>query len=400
LNIRCIQCKGRNFCGRSFCPILSKINSQKKVNLDAKKDFFGAAPNVFIGRYGYPNINVGLLSAEQYNQHDSPLIWSEQGYDIDSIINLRTELINSRFRTNIRTFNDKLFEVSQEVSMASKPVDVEVNLKKKPYFNLNFNQDVIPHGPSVKLEKAKITENPKIPTKVDKVVSEIDLKANDALKILHKKNFDEHYLTKLLSVGNLGVKTERKLVPTRWAITAVDDHIGKELITKIKQHNNTGYLAFFGGYLGNYYLILSFPDVWGYELFETYVGGKNKENATFATDYENYGGRKTYADNTAGGYYAARLSVLEKLNQMKKQGSILCLRFITGEYWAPLGVWVCREATRKSMKAKPIEFASEELMMKYAKNFVRKKFGFNLDNITRKSKLLKEMKSQKKLTLF
>jgi hypothetical protein len=85
---------------------------------------------------------------------------------------------------------------------------------------------------------------------------------------------------------------------------------------------------------------------------------------------------------------------------MKKQGSILCLRFITGEYWAPLGVWVCREATRKSMKAKPIEFASEELMMKYAKNFVRKKFGFNLDNITRKSKLLKEMKSQKKLTLF
>jgi hypothetical protein len=392
MNIRCIKCKGRGFCGRPYCAIATKITSQKRINQSAKQDFFGAAPNVFIGRYGYPNINVGLLSTEEYNNHDNPLLWSKNNYQIQQVIDLRTSLINSTFRTNIKSFNDKMLEMSQEVSLAAKPVDVEVNLKKKPFFSLNFNQDTLPHGPRVKLKKAQITENPKIPTKVDKVVSDPHLKAADAISTLRNK-FDEHYLTKVLSVGNLGVKTERKLVPTRWSITAVDDIIGKQITDEVKRYPESDYLAFFGGYLGNYYLTLFFPQCWSYELFETIVG----EKVSFATDHEFYQGRKYYADNTAGGYYAARHAILEKLKSMKRQASVLTLRFITDEYWAPLGVWVVREATRNSMSSKPIEFGSKELMLKYAKNFVKKKFNLNLDILLKESKLLDNLNKQKRL---
>ncbi|MCH7783699.1 hypothetical protein IID62_11605, partial [candidate division KSB1 bacterium] len=45
----------------------------------------------------------------------------------------------------------------------------------------------------------------------------------------------------------------------------------------------------------------------------------------------------------------------KKLNEIKKQGSVLALRFITGDYTLPLGVWVTRESARKSMQSKPIE---------------------------------------------
>lgn len=392
MNIRCIKCKGRGFCGRPYCAIATKITSQKRINQTAKQDFFGAAPNVFIGRYGYPDINVGLLSTEEYDNHDAPLLWSKNNYQIQQVIDLRTSLINSTFRTNIKSFNDKMLEMSQEVSLAAKPVDVEVNLNKKPFFRLNFNQDTLPHGPRVKLKKASITENPKIPRKVDKVVSDPHLKAADAISALREK-FDEHYITKVLSVGNLGVKTERKLVPTRWSITAVDDIIGKQLTDEIKRYPESDYLAFFGGYLGNYYLTLFFPQCWSYELFETVVG----EKVSFATDHEPYQGRKYYAGNTAGGYYAARHAILEKLKHMKRQASVLALRFITEEYWAPLGVWVVREATRNSMRSKPIEFGSKELMLKYARNFVKKKFNFNLDVLLRESKLLDNLNKQRRL---
>ncbi|MCL4406837.1 hypothetical protein M1139_01955 [Candidatus Parvarchaeota archaeon] len=51
--------------------------------------------------------------------------------------------------------------------------------------------------------------------------------------------------------------------------------------------------------------------------------------------------------NTAGAYYAIRLAVLEKLREMKSQFSVLCIREITPEYFAPLGVWVVREGARK-----------------------------------------------------
>ncbi|MBU2561390.1 MAG: hypothetical protein KKD17_03765 [Nanoarchaeota archaeon] len=395
MNIQCIKCKGRGHCGRKFCAIASKITSQKKLNQSAKQDFFGEAPNVFIGRYGYPDINVGLLSTEEYNNHDAPLLWSANNYQIQQIIDLRTGLINSSFQTNIKTFNDRLLELSQEVSLAAKPVDVEINLDKKPFFHLNFSQDTMPHGPKVRLKKAQITENPKIPHKVDRAVSDPHLKAADAIAGL-RKDYDEHYLTKILSVGNLGIKTERKLVPTRWSITAVDDIIGKQMIDEVKKCPESDYLAFFGGYLGNYYLVLFFPGCWSYELFETIVG----ERSSFSTDHEFYEGRKDYADNTAGGYYAARHAVLEKLASMKRQSGVLALRFITGEYWAPLGVWVCREATRKSMSSKPIEFGSKELMLKYAKAFAKKRFNFDIDVLLRQSRLLDFMKRQKRLADF
>ncbi|MBW2964063.1 hypothetical protein KY363_01260 [Candidatus Woesearchaeota archaeon] len=395
MNIRCIKCKGRGHCGRKFCPIASKIGSQKRLNTAAKQDFFGAAPNVFIGRYGYPNINVGLLSTEDYNHHDAPLHWSANDYQIQQVIDLRTSLVNSTFHTNIKSFNDRMLGMSQEVSLSTKPVDVEINLEKKPFFRLSFNQDTMPHGPSVKLKKATIAENPKIPHKVDRIVSDYDLKAADAVGMLRNQH-DEHYLTKVLSVGNLGVRTERKLVPTRWSITAVDDIIGKQLTDEIKRYPESDFLAFFGGYLGNYYLVLFFPNCWSYELFETVVG----ERTSFSTDHEFYNGRKDYADNTAGGYYAARHAILERLSGMKRQAGVLALRFITNEYWAPLGVWVVREATRNSMKSKPIEFGSKELMLKYTEAFIRKKFNFDVSTLLRQSKLLDYMKRQKRIGDF
>ncbi len=401
-NLDCLRCKGR-FCGNGkYCPVLHKITSQHKVNLEAKQEYFGESPNVFVGRFGYPNINVGFLSVEQYDHHDEPLLWSRENYGIDRIIDLRTTLINSSFKspvTSVRAadgLGNRYLSMGQEIAMARKPVDIEVSLNKKPKFTLSFTQDVTPHGPRVKLVKAELTENPHIPTKVDKVVSDSDFKAGDALLTLSRKGFDEHYLTKLLSLGTLGVKTERKLVPTRWSITAVDDTLGKRMIAEIKQQESkTDYLAFFGSHLGNYYLVLFFPDVWSYELFETYVGGKMP--ARFGTDYEAYAGRKNYAEDTAGGYYAARLAVLEKLAGMKRQGSCLCLRFVTDEYWAPLGVWVVREATRKAMQAKPIEFASKELMLMYARQLVRKKFGYDLGEIFGVSKLLRGGREQRRL---
>jgi DNA repair protein NreA len=405
MNIRCIKCKGRDpsICGRTYCPIMAKISSQKKVNISAKQDFFGKSPNVFVGRHGYPDVNVGILGVEEYHEHDNPLLWSKENYDIARIIDLRSSLVNSNFKAQITGFKERFLNMSQEISMAKDPVDVEVNLSKKPVFDLSFAQDTMPHGPSIKLKTARITENPKIPQKVDKAVGDTDLKAGEALKQLHKSEFDEHYLTKLLSTGNLGVKTQRKLVPTRFAITAVDSNLGNDLVKKIKEYNQTGYLAFFGGYLGNYFLILLFPEVYSYELFETYapnVSWNISEETNYTTDYEPYDGRKSYAENCAGGFYACRFALLEKLSGMKRQASCLCLRFITGDYYAPLGVWVVREAVRKALANKPIEFSSKELMLTYVQSLAKKKFGYDVSGMLQKSIILNSIKTQKKLNSF
>ena len=407
MNITCLKCKGRGFCGRSICPHILKSEAMFKVsNKITAKDFEGLAPAPFVGRIGYPKLNVGILSPAQTNEdvweYDAPRYWANKEYQIPQIVDFRSALINSRFKVHAHDSN-KMLDIAQEVGMASAPVDVEVNLQDKPKFRLNPDSIVAPMGPNANLEKVKVTSNPKIHTKVDKVVSDFDLKSKDAMLYLYENEFDENFLSKILSVGTLGIKKNRKLVPTRWSITATDDTLGKNIINEIKDFKQTDYLAFFGGYLGNYYLILTFPNVWSYELFEMYAP-KASWNVTnevqYTTDYEDCFGRKNYADNTAGGYYAARLPILEKLKNIKRQGNILALRFITGEYSVPLGVWVVRESTRKTMNNKPLEFSSKELMIEYAKKLALKKFGVNLDKILDKSVLLNKLKTQVNLTDF
>ena len=124
------------------------------------------------------------------------------------------------------------------------------------------------------------------------------------------------------------------------------------------------------------------------------------DSIDYTTDYEPYEGRKSYAENCGGGYYAIRLPILEKLAELKKQATVLVLRFITGEYATHLGVWVPREAARKALSSKPIEFSSKELMLSYTKSLVRKKFGYDMEILLNKSIIIKNLKNQKKLSAF
>lgn len=394
-------------CGKGKCPICARSNALFRIrDTLEKEEFTSDAVAPFVGRFGYPNINVGILAPPEQNEdawlYDAPKYWSAENYEIPRIVDFRSSLLNSRYNINIKK-KIKLLELSQDIAMSSKPVDVEIQLQEKPRFRLNLDSYMAPTGPNAKLKKASITENPKIHTKVYKVFEDTDLKAGNAINYLYENNFDENFLSKLLSVGTLGLKPNRKLTPTRWSITATDHIIGKNLINEVKDFSETNsYYSFFGNYLGNYYLVLMFPEIWSYELFETYVPtnwnfGKQLRHST---DYESYDGRKDYASNTVGGYYTVRLAILEKLKEMKKQASVLALRFITDEYTMPLGVWVTRQAARKAAENKPIEFSSKELMLEYARRLAKKRFNYDADYLFNSSKLLRNIKQQTKLEKF
>jgi hypothetical protein len=402
----CPKCGSYKPCDKPSCPLRSRELFAKTVQF--KKDFQGNTPNVFVGRFGYPNVNVGLLSSEERNPDlDNPLQWSRENYDFNRVLNLRTSLVNSRFKSSIlapRTSREKLQELAQEISLSKKTVDTEVHLKDQPRFRLAFQGEASPHGPAVPLVNADATENIRVPTKVDKIVSDHDFKANNALNELYKHHFDEHYLTKVLSVGNLGIKTQRKLVPTRWSITAVDDSIGKGLLDTVRsQSNHVNFEAYFSGYMENYFLVLFFPGVWSFEFIENFSFDMDKPNPAYNvkhdSDFENFTGRKQYAQETAGGYYAARLPILEFLKERKRQGSVMVLRFITTDYYASLGVWVVRESVRKTLQKKPLEFGSQELMLLYAQKLIQKKFKYDISPLLRKSLLL-QGRSQRSLEEF
>ncbi len=387
-------------CDNFNCPVCVRSIARFKVKPRLNREqFFGNSPAPFIGRFGYPFVNVGVLSPPETTEdawlYDAPRFWSAQKFKIPDIVEFRSSLINSHSKSHVRSAS-RLQEISRQVGMASQPVELELFLKRMPVLRMSADSVSAPTGPSAEVRFAKITSNPKIPAKVDKVYSDTDLKAADAINYLYGSGFDENFLSRILSVGTVGLKPDRKLVPTRYSITATDDIVGKQLISRIKDYAAcSDYSFYFGCYLGNYFAVMLFPEVWSYELFETLAG-----SGYYTTDYESYEGRKSYVEQTAGGYYASRLPVLEKLTELKRQASVLVVRVITEDYTIPLGVWVVREAVRQAMQSKPLIFASRELMLGYVVSLVRDKLSHGISDILSRSKLLGIIKKQKKLSSF
>ena len=360
-------------------------------------------PSIFIGsKLKYPNVNVGVLTPSQplkqvrllNNQNE----WTKMDLGIKQILSLRNQLINSRYQTQVKT-TTKLTEKSQEIGMSIKPTDLELNLEKIPRYMKEMDRVTKPLALSAPLKNIRITENTKIHTKVDKVFSDTDMKAGEAINYLYRNEFDESFLQQLLSIGTLGLKKNRRLVPTRWSITATDDIIGKEMMKEVKSYNRIEeHRLFFDNYLGNYYFILLLPEVFSYELFEYSIRqGQIKEEWT---DFEDHFGRKDYASNSVGGYYSVRLSVLEYLKQIKRQASVFIIRFETEEYWANLGVWVTRNCARRAMNNKYISFYSRENALDFMRNYIFNKMRVNVNYVFEKSNLLNMIKEQKGLREF
>ncbi len=344
-----------------------------------KKEFQAYSSSVFIGSHNYPEISSGVLSPSHTGNPemmDNPKAWYDKELNIEKIASLRTSLINSRSQGESME--------QKEIAMARKPVNIEIELDKEPSNN-GIAGRVKPVSNSADVKNLVLGENPSVNRKIEKAYYDTDLKAEKAVTNL-SKDLDVYKLQNAFSAGLLGEKDKRKIVPTRWSITAVDDQASKDVREKVKMYQELGETRYFkNSYLGNDFHIFLIPGRWEYELMEIKRPNStwNASKRTFiAQNYEPFNGRKSYADECAGAYYAARLGALEYLNRINRQAKVLILRDVRPEYWVPLGVWIIRETVRNG-------FNNYEVVEdKTVKDLVGEKFRFQYLNILDKSKIL------------
>jgi hypothetical protein len=279
--------------------------------------------------------------------------------DIGEIIAARSALVRSESKIVIKEAEapGRLLEAMQQIALSSAPVGTEVSFYRPPQGRLQFDGVLSPSGPSGEMKGMQITTNPLIPRKVDQMVEDKDAGAAAAVGELYTCGIGMDHISRMLSLGLLGKR--RKLVPTRWSITASDDMIGKllkETVLDYRQVND--YYLFSGEDLGNHFEILLLPRPFSFELVEIWMARSVwAEEGFIGGDREDARPKKQYS-SLAGGYYAARLAVLEHLAGQGRQAAVLAVREISEAYWAPLGVWVVREVARKAMHSPPARFAS------------------------------------------
>jgi len=399
----CAICKGsKMLCGKTNCPVVARASSHYKIwrSIKGLTVDGSSPPSVFVGRFGYPYVNVGPLAPNYYGDTsllDSPEMWL--GRSIDEIIDFRSQLVRGMYRVNVRKPEKagRILDLTRELSLAEHYVETELKLKKRPVKRFRVDADVQPIGPTAPLERVEIGYI-KWNSDMEKAYYDGDLKAKNATLTLYEEGVPVSQIMRAFSMGSFGIERNRRLVPTRWSITAVDDLLSKDMARRIKDFPFVNdYEVYESSYLGNRFLILLVPDAWAYEAYEAWypktLWNPSEDRVSIVTDWEGYNGRTTYA--TMGGcYYSGRLAVLEHLIKVRRQAKVFILREAYPDYILPVGVWQVRENVRNAMRQPPMRYAT----IKQALDRVMSRLSIGLDQWLSAGYLLRHTLTQTKLT--
>lgn len=325
-------------------------NLSKYGNLFSSNSISGTSPpSVFVGSYNYPKVQVGPMVPPIHGDTeilDSPENWI--GKSLEEIVNFRLNLVRGIQTLAVDDIEGRYITNLQEMTMSSKPIDSDLEFFGKAC-DIFLDGESAPFGPIGKIKSAKFSSSPSAKP-VEKIFYDTDLKAQDAILQLYNSGIEISKIQKCLSIGMLGQK--RKLVPTRWSITATDDVISNSLTEEILNYDVIDICKIFTyNHLGNLFSVILFPHRWIYEMIEAWY---SKGILGFGSDHEDARGID-HPPAIAGAYFAAKLAVVEYLAKNQIQAGVLILREIRPEYSIPVGVWQVREGVRQAMKSIPIQ---------------------------------------------
>ncbi len=380
--MRCAGCKGKGMCGLPRCPIVSRFHAQ--VDMKPASSYQGSSPSVFIGSYGWPDMHGGPLLI---NDSDNPPDWLAQKFGIEEIVSLRARTIRGRSALHPVAGN------LQEIALSTIPLDVDVVFEKPVTFSLNFDGTIAPVGFTGPVKKMEVLGNARVERVVERITSDTDMGATDACGALRESAIDVYQIANLMTAGLLGKR--RTFVPTRWAITAIDDTLSIQLKKEIARYPPIEEIRLFTGEIfGNRIVCILVPGDWKYEMIE--IWGRRTlwagEEEVIVQDQE--GMTKKGYSPISGAYYSARLAACEYLKNVRRSARVIVFRSISRDYWAPLGTWVIREATRKAMTHPPVICESLDGAVRQASVIL------GSDTWVHHSLLIPELRTQRTLSHF
>ncbi len=355
-------------------------------------------PSVFIGETGYPKVLAGPLippvRLDEAETMERPDLWLD--HTLDEILSLRFSLVRTKKLIPVTEASNPSRDLAetQTLALSESSLISEATLLKRPQFTTVFSDRTLPIGPSAPLETFKLEDNPKVPKVVDRVTSDTDMKAVVGVMDLFNDGIRQEHITRLLSVGTLGQRKRRRLVPTKWSITATDDIIGRRLHREVLRYDWINeFRVSIDHALGNTVALLFLPDAWKFEAMESWLGGLNPP---IITDHEWSRGRKDYARSVAGAYYATKLPALEYLVEKRRQAGVIVFMEIDPQQWVPLGVWRFREIAKRALVTNIKNFASLEEALSEIGSHLR----IPMQRWLETSKVYAEYRTQTKLTDF
>src|SRR5512136_10006 len=375
---------------------LKRISSSARIpSVDVGRDLEGSTPpSVFIGSWNYPKVYAGPMIAPVHGDTrvmDTPEAWIPGAKTQDDILGFRMSLVRGERPVFIDDLGSGYIGKLQEIALSSGSVESEATFRERPT-GFSLSDEHTPYGPSGSLERFDLGTM-KMDRSLERVFDDGDLSAAEAVVSLHSEDIPFSAIQKAFSCGTMGVGKRRRLVPTRWSITACDSTIADHLLSGVKKNPVIDRcLVHESATLNNRYAVLLLPTGWQYEWMEAFLHVMGNEEVVFA-DHETGAGKTGYS-SVGGCYYSCKMAVLEGLARTGRQAGAIVFREAYQGY-VPMGVFNVRENVRNAMRSTPQEFED----MKTALAHISGRMKLPLQRFVGESTLLRDQMKTRQTTL-
>jgi hypothetical protein len=365
------------------------------TSIDLGKELDGSSPpSVFIGSWNYPKVYAGPMISPLHGDTrvmDMPESWIPGGRTQEEILGFRMSLVRGKQLQDVRALDSRFVDQLQEIALSSSSIESEAWFEHIPG-GFSLGEEHTPFGPSASLTQLEIGV-PKYDPELERVFYDTDLPAGEGIIDLHERGTPFSAIQKALSAGTIGRERHRKLVPTRWSITACDTAIGKHLLSDVRRYEtiDTVRVHEFSS-LYNHYSVVLIPTPWQYEWMEAFLHISGNEEFLFS-DFEWNRGKREYS-SVGGCYYSCKMAVLEALSREQRQAGAIILREARKGY-VPMGVFNVRENVRNAMLAPPVIY--EDLQS--ALRGISPKFQLPVSRFIQESTVLGSLLREKQLRL-
>lgn len=367
----------------------------KMQSMEIGRELEGSTPpSVFIGSWNYPRVYAGPMISPSHGDTaimDAPESWIPENKTQEDIISYRLNLVRGKKTVDVRDMKSRIVSKLQDIALAEDSVESEAEFERKPV-GMTFSDEHTPFGPSAPIERFDVGDF-RWNRHLARAFYDGDLLARDAVMDLYHRGVPFSAIQKAFSVGSMGRSRRRRLVPTRWSITACDSTIGSRLLKDVRDFDIIDcFRVHEFASLHNYYAVLLMPTPWQYEWMEAFLHLMGREELIFS-DFERNSGKRGYS-SVGGCYYSCKMAVLDALFREEMQAGAIILREAYRGY-VPLGVFNVRENVRQAMSKPPAEFEDMQTALQY----ISTKMWLPVKRFVNESSLLHELLKSRQTTL-
>ena len=260
---------------------LAEHGSKNSTMHDDLTSISGATPpSVFVGSYNYPRVYAGPMLPPIHGDtsiFDNPEGWG--GLRLGDILRLRLGMIRGIKPIRVGNTSDRYVQGLQEVALSLKPSESDVvfdgRVENTAHAISRIESDAldtsVPFGPVGVVQSARFSGLSAPSRQIQNAYYDTDMSASEAMMTLYDSGIAMSAIQRCLSIGMLGGRQNRRLVPTKWSITAADSVISAKLLSDVIEYDLVDSCRVFcNAHLGNIFAIVLFPRRWMFELVEAW----------------------------------------------------------------------------------------------------------------------------------